>query len=85
VTSTPTKSSAHPSRDLSPTKTPREIKQSHLFSSVERPLADPLVETFTITGLHAHDDVESIKKMCTGIHVVTIAPDMDDIQGRCTG
>jgi hypothetical protein len=81
----PRESPAPSPKTRSPQLSPSQIKQKHLYSNVRRPSRDPAVESFVITGLHPHDNEDSIRRLCNGVHVVKIKPEMDDIKGECMG
>lgn len=43
------------------------------------------LDTYTVKGLRAGADETTVKRLCTGLHIVAVDTDMDDITGKCKG
>lgn len=65
---------------------PKERKLQELNqSSIAYVKDENKLEELEITGLKGKDDERTIKDLCQGCHVISIAPKYDNITGECTG
>lgn len=70
---------------------PSNPKQMRLFNLNQVEIQDlprpeeARLDAFLIKGLHANADVLSVRSLCQGLHIVSVEPELDDIQGKCRG
>jgi hypothetical protein len=43
------------------------------------------LDAFLIKGLRPNADELSVRSLCQGLHIVSVEPELDDIQGKCRG
>lgn len=67
---------------------PQDLKRFNLnqadIGAIPRP-EEAKLDTFVIKGLGPRDDVQTVRQLCQGLHVVSIETANDDIKGTCEG
>ena len=67
---------------------PQDMKRMNLNQADVGELPHPgaaQLDTFVINGLGPRDDVQTVRQLCQGLHVVSIETTNDDIKGTCEG
>lgn len=67
---------------------PQDLKRFNLNQADVGVLPRPeeaQLDTFLIKGLGPRDDVQTVRQLCQGLHVVSIETENNDIKGTCEG
>ncbi|CAG9312426.1 unnamed protein product [Blepharisma stoltei] len=66
----------------------RRLKELNIKQPCESTLPKPneaQIETISISGLKPYDDMNTLKDICKGWHIVKADLEMNDIEGKCNG
>jgi len=87
----PVSPTPEPAEDLSSKPVslqPQDLKRFNLNQAdigvLPRP-EEAQLDTFVIKGLGPRDDVQTVRQLCQGLHIVSIETENDDIKGTCEG
>lgn len=87
----PSPAVSRPQCHVSTPSGPSNPKQMRLFNLNQMEIQDlprpeeARLDAFLIKGLRPNADELSVRSLCQGLHIVSVEPELDDIQGKCRG